>query len=115
VYRLTALVRSPSYQLAVQILTFIIGTQTHLSGGMGANTRGVLDQLASAAVTEIAITELDIANSPTSDYTAVVNACWAVTKCWGITVWGISDKVSAGAFLLTFVQFKRDAELLTTC
>jgi endo-1,4-beta-xylanase len=70
------------------------GSQTHISPGMGNNIRGALEQLASTNVREVAITELDIKNAPTSDYTAVVNACRAVSKCVGITVWGISDKVS---------------------
>ncbi|CAI6013953.1 unnamed protein product [Clonostachys chloroleuca] len=71
-----------------------IGSQTHISPGMGNNVRGALEQLASTNVREVAITELDIKNAPTSDYTAVVNACRAVSKCVGITVWGISDKDS---------------------
>jgi len=68
-----------------------IGTQTHISGGMGAGVAGALEQLASADVAEVAITELDIAQSPVEDYTAVVQACLDIAKCVGVTVWGVSD------------------------
>ncbi|KAH6988500.1 glycoside hydrolase family 10 protein [Ilyonectria destructans] len=71
-----------------------IGTQAHISGGGGSSIQGALEQLATAPVTEIAITELDIAQAPVDDYVAAVRGCWNVAKCWGITVWGISDKDS---------------------
>ena len=43
------------------------------------------------------ITELDIGGSGTSQantYKQVVQACMAVSRCTGITVWGITDKYS---------------------
>jgi GH35 family endo-1,4-beta-xylanase len=45
----------------------------------------------------VQITELDIEGSGTAQansYANVVNACLAVSRCTGITVWGIRDKYS---------------------
>ncbi|KAI0773551.1 glycoside hydrolase superfamily [Fomes fomentarius] len=68
-----------------------IGTQMHLSQGGSSGALSVLQKLASADVKEVAITELDIVNAPTSDYSAVTNACLQVPKCVSITVWGVRD------------------------
>ncbi|GJD00189.1 betaxylanase [Colletotrichum higginsianum] len=70
-----------------------IGSQTHLAQNMAGNVLGALQKLASARVTEIAITELDITGAPPNEYANVVSACLSVPKCRGITVWGVSDKV----------------------
>ena len=75
-----------------------IGTQCHLAQPGGWNpASGVpnaLKALAAANVKEVAITELDIKGAAASDYLTVMNACLQVSKCVGITVWGVSDKDS---------------------
>ncbi|MDT0345876.1 endo-1,4-beta-xylanase [Streptomyces litchfieldiae] len=46
---------------------------------------------------DVQITELDIEGSGTAqadNYRRVVNACLAVSRCTGITVWGVTDKYS---------------------
>ncbi|KAK1981190.1 glycoside hydrolase superfamily [Colletotrichum cereale] len=71
-----------------------IGSQSHLVPNISGNVKGALQLLATSRVSEVAISELDIDGAPPADYAAVVGACLNVSKCVGVTTWGLSDKQS---------------------
>lgn len=70
-----------------------IGSQTHLSASTFPDAVGVPAAVKAvcAAVSECAITELDIAGAATDSYKTVVQACLDVENCVGITEWGVRD------------------------
>jgi len=70
-----------------------IGSQAHLTSGLGANAPAAMAALCAAAP-ECAMTEVDIQNAQQSDWTNVVKACLNQSNCVGITVWGVRDSDS---------------------
>lgn len=75
-----------------------VGFQSHFNSAspVPGDYRANLQRFADLGV-DVQITELDIEGSGTaqaSSYTSVVNACLGVSRCTGITVWGVTDKYS---------------------
>ncbi|GAB2931538.1 endo-1,4-beta-xylanase [Streptomyces mayteni] len=75
-----------------------VGLQSHFNSAspVPSDYQANIQRFADLGV-EVQITELDIAGSGTAQadsYTRVVNACLAVSRCTGITVWGVTDKYS---------------------
>ncbi|GIG87203.1 endo-1,4-beta-xylanase [Plantactinospora endophytica] len=72
-----------------------VGLQSHFTGGSNypSNYRTTLSSFAALGV-DVHITELDIRNAPSDAYRNVTNDCLAVSRCRGITVWGIRDSDS---------------------
>ncbi|GGZ07754.1 1,4-beta-xylanase [Streptomyces nitrosporeus] len=75
-----------------------VGFQSHFNSNspVPSDYRANLQRFADLGV-DVQITELDIEGSGSAqaaDYTTVVNACLAVSRCTGITVWGVTDKYS---------------------
>ncbi|WIM94067.1 endo-1,4-beta-xylanase [Actinoplanes oblitus] len=75
-----------------------VGFQSHINSAspLPSDYQANLQRFADLGV-EVQITELDIAGSGTAQansYANVVKACLGVSKCAGITVWGIRDSDS---------------------
>ncbi|MFE6973205.1 endo-1,4-beta-xylanase [Streptomyces sp. NPDC057682] len=75
-----------------------VGFQSHFNANspVPSDYQANLQRFADLGV-DVQITELDIEGSGSAQaasYTKVVNACLAVSRCAGITVWGIPDKYS---------------------
>ncbi|NEW70903.1 endo-1,4-beta-xylanase [Streptomyces rapamycinicus] len=71
-----------------------VGFQAHFgTGGPPASFQTTLANFAALGV-DVQITELDIAQAPTAAYANTVKACMNVSRCTGITVWGIRDSDS---------------------
>ncbi|WP_391858430.1 non-reducing end alpha-L-arabinofuranosidase family hydrolase [Streptomyces rugosispiralis] len=68
-----------------------VGFQAHFgTGGPPASFQTTLSSFAALGV-DVQITELDIAQAPSTAYANTVRACMNVSRCTGITVWGIRD------------------------
>src|SRR5690349_22386309 len=71
-----------------------VGFQSHFgSGGPPSTFQTTLSNFAALGV-DVQLTELDIAQAGTTAYSNTVKACLAVSRCTGITVWGIRDSDS---------------------
>ncbi|MEV7140526.1 endo-1,4-beta-xylanase [Streptomyces tauricus] len=75
-----------------------VGFQSHFNSAspVPGDYRANLQRFADLGV-DVQITELDIEGSGSAqaaNYTNVVNACLGVSRCTGITVWGVTDKYS---------------------
>ncbi|MET7321922.1 endo-1,4-beta-xylanase [Streptomyces sp. NPDC005549] len=72
-----------------------VGFQSHFNSGSpyNSNFRTTLQNFAALGV-DVAITELDIQGASPTTYAAVTNDCLAVSRCLGITVWGVRDSDS---------------------
>jgi endo-1,4-beta-xylanase len=72
-----------------------VGLQTHFTGGssLPGNFQQTLSSFAALGV-DVALTEVDVTNSSTSQYAGLTQACLNVPRCIGITVWGVRDSDS---------------------
>lgn len=69
-----------------------VGFQSHFNSGSpyNSNFRTTLQNFAALGV-DVAVTELDIQGASATTYANVTNDCLAVSRCLGITVWGVRD------------------------
>ncbi|MEV0388712.1 endo-1,4-beta-xylanase [Nonomuraea sp. NPDC050643] len=72
-----------------------VGFQSHLGTSLSGDYQANLQRFADLGV-DVQITELDVASgaSQAGIFASVTRACLAVSRCTGITVWGIRDSDS---------------------
>jgi len=71
-----------------------VGFQSHFgTSGPPSSFQTTLANFAALGV-DVQLTELDIAGASATNYTNTVNDCLAVSRCTGITVWGVRDSDS---------------------
>jgi len=71
-----------------------VGFQGHLTNGPPSDYQSNLQRFANLGV-DVQVTELDISGASQADvFATVVRSCLAVSRCTGITVWGIRDSDS---------------------
>ncbi len=71
-----------------------VGFQSHLTNSAPGDYQANLQRFADLGV-DVQITELDIAGADQANaYASVTRACLAVSRCTGITVWGVRDSDS---------------------
>jgi len=71
-----------------------VGFQGHLTNGPPSGYQANLQRFANLGV-DVQVTELDISGASQADgFATVVRSCLAVSRCTGITVWGIRDSDS---------------------
>jgi endo-1,4-beta-xylanase len=72
-----------------------VGFQSHLGTSIPGDYQANLQRFANLGV-DVQITELDVAQggNQANIYSTVTKACMAVSRCTGITVWGIRDSDS---------------------
>jgi endo-1,4-beta-xylanase len=67
-----------------------VGFQSHLGSSVPGDYQANLQRFSDLGV-DVQITELDIAQANANAYATVTRACLAVSRCTGITVWGVRD------------------------
>ncbi|HET9655318.1 MAG TPA: non-reducing end alpha-L-arabinofuranosidase family hydrolase [Kineosporiaceae bacterium] len=72
-----------------------VGFQTHFTGGntLPSSFQTTLQKFADLGV-DVQLTEVDVTNASTSAYAGLTQACLQVSRCAGITLWGIRDSTS---------------------
>jgi len=72
-----------------------VGLQSHLGTTIDSTYQANIQRFADLGI-DVQITELDVqqGSNQANIYTTVTRACMAITRCTGITVWGIRDSDS---------------------